>query len=211
LVTTVSFSDAGGGVAFQARRPKSTTGRSRESVSTVATSAVTVAPSSSLPPEGGAAVVNEKVRSAASESGGSMVSTSATPLAETVTVHASPAPKGAVGVIVKVVGPPETMTTWAPLVSHEIETAPLASVTGSSNPIVTTASVATPVAPSAGDVDTTDGALSDVQDCDAVAELRGEGAPATKSAAFESLSVQPPSARSAAAALPSTGAGPDPS
>jgi hypothetical protein len=45
----------------------------------------------------------------------------------------------------------------------------------------------------------------------AVEVLRGLGAPAVKSAALSSVSVQPPARRSTATALPPAGAGPDPS
>jgi hypothetical protein len=60
-------------------------------------------------------------------------------------------------------------------------------------------------------VESTPGAESVVQKWTGDAESRGFGAPATKSAAFESASAQPPFARRTAVVLLGAGAGPEPS
>jgi len=86
--------------------------------------------------------------------------------------------------------------------------APL-TVTGSLKVMPMLASSGTPVAPSAGRVEATCGPVAHGASGDDV--LRGAGAPAAKSAALLSVSVQPPSARKAAVVLLSVGAAPLPS
>src|SRR5919204_5033037 len=96
-------------------------------------------------------------------SGGSFVSWSVTFAAKTVTVHVSPWTKSLVGSSVKVVGPPLTVALWPSLVPHEIEYQLPVTSTGSLNVIETFELTATPVAPFAGVVLATPGAVSAVQ------------------------------------------------
>ena len=104
--------------------------------------------------------MKEKTRSAAIVSGGSSASVSLTPWSSTVTVQVSPTAKSVTGSSVYAASAPESANAWAPLVAHEIENDAADTVTGSLNVMPTFAVVATAVAPAAGVVLATDGALS---------------------------------------------------
>src|SRR6187401_3304635 len=106
-----------------------------------------------------AAVVKLKVESAFGLSGGSVVSSSDTPVLETVTLHNSPGAKSTAGFTVQVVLPASAVAESActPELAHEIEKAP-AAPTGSLKVAETLASTGTAVALSAGAVDCTVGA-----------------------------------------------------
>src|SRR5919199_1051619 len=140
-------------------------------------------------------------------SGGSLVSWSLTFAAKTVTVQVSLDAKSAVGSSVKVVGPPLTAAVWEPLVPQEIEYQEPLTFTGSLKVIETLAFTATSVAPFAGVVLETDGATSPWNANVGNERLRGFGAPAVKSAAVLSVSVQPLPFRSAAVVFVSAGVG----
>ncbi len=96
-------------------------------------------------------------------SGGSLASWSLTCAATIVTVQLSPAAKSAVGSRVKVVGPPETVAAWAPLVVHVMPNQLPATSTGSEKVMARLALIACWVAPLAGVVAETDGAWSIVK------------------------------------------------
>ena len=113
-----------------------------------------------------------------------------------VTVQVSLFAKSTLGLSVKVVGPPDSAAAWPPLVAQLIENHDPATVTGSENVIETLLVVAMLVAPSAGDVAVTVGAVSA-----APTLLSGSGGPAVKSALLLSVSVAPPAARIAAVVL----------
>src|SRR5919199_6363067 len=140
-------------------------------------------------------------------SGGSFVSWSLTFAAKTVTVQVSLVAKSTVGSSVKVVGPPLAVAEWPPLVPQEIEYQEPLTFTGSLKVIETFALVATSVAPFAGVVLATDGATSPWQSNVGNDRFRGFGAPAVKSAALLSVSVQPLPFRSAAVVFVSAGVG----
>src|SRR5437763_9087545 len=144
-------------------------------------------------------------------SGGSCVSWSVTSAANTVTLHVSPVAKSVVGSSVKVTGPPETVALWLPLVAHEIEYQPSTAFTGSLKVIEMFESTATFVAPFAGVVLATVGAVSPLQLKVGERRFRGVGAPATKSLALLSVSWQPLLLRSAAVVFERVGAGAAPS
>ena len=101
------------------------------------------------------------------------------------------------------IGPPDTLAGWVPLLAHTIENQSPVAATGSLNEIDTLEPSPTPVALSAGVVDSTVGAGSTVG--------RGVGVPAVKSAALSSVSVAPSSSRSAAVVLVRVGAAAGPS
>ena len=109
---------------------------------------------------GGAATVKLNASSAAMASGGSTTSWSVTAAPVTATLQVSPVARSTAGSSVKAVGPPETVAAWAPLVAQVRVRAPAARSTGSVNVTVGLTSAATPVAPSAGVVDWTAGAVS---------------------------------------------------
>src|SRR5919199_5877368 len=111
-------------------------------------------------------------------SGGSFVSWSVTFAAKTVTVQVSPWTKSLVGSSVKVVGPPLTVALWPSLVPHEIEYQLPATSTGSLNVIEMFALTETSVAPLAGVVLATDGAVSLGQMKTGLRRGGGAGAPA---------------------------------
>src|SRR5919202_2763050 len=140
-------------------------------------------------------------------SGGSFVSWSLTLAAKTVTVQVSLAAKSEDGSSVKVVGPPLTVALCEPLVPQEIEYQEPLTFTGSLKVIETFAFTATSAAPFAGVVLETDGATSPWQSNVGNDRLRGFGAPAVKSAALLSVSVQPLPFRSAAVVFESAGVG----
>src|SRR5262245_16506225 len=93
-------------------------------------------------------------------SGGSFASWSATRLATIVTVHSSLKPKSAVGSSVKVVGPPLTEAVCEPLLAQEIVYQLPDTLTASLNVTLTFELSGTPVAPFAGFVLLTLGAVS---------------------------------------------------
>jgi hypothetical protein len=101
-----------------------------------------------------------------------------------VTVQLSFGAKAGDAVSVNVVGPPDTVAVWLPLpVQAMVNHAP-ATFTGSLKVTLMVALVATPTAPAAGTVVVTAGALSEGQVATGLAELRGVGSPAAKSAPF---------------------------
>src|SRR3954470_10994701 len=106
-------------------------------------------------------------------SGGSSASMSATCPALTVTVHVSFTPKLTSGSSVYVCGPPLCVAVWEPVEAHEIEYQPAAAFTGSLNVIETFVPAGTSVAPFAGVVADTDGAVSTSQKLGGLSELRG--------------------------------------
>src|SRR5712691_1762294 len=108
---------------------------------------------------GGSTVAKLHVSSPAMVSGGSIVSWSDTWAPTIVTVHVSPWTKLTSGSRANVVGPPETVAVWEPLVPHEIEYQAPVTFTGSLNVTATFASTATPVAPLAGERAVTVGAV----------------------------------------------------
>ncbi len=139
------------------------------------------------------------------------MSTSWIIVAETVTVQTSPGEKSIAlsSVYVRLSAEKDTAGERKPD-GHAIENASTSALTGSLKPTITFAFVATPVAPFEGVVEVTLGASSGggvPHGAAAVAELRGAGSPAVKSVAFESVSVQPWSARTAAVEAASVGAG----
>ncbi len=138
------------------------------------------------------------------------MSTSWISVAVTVTVQVSPGAKSTPLSSVYVCRSAEKETAGERKPDGQaIENASTSAVTGSLKPTITFAFVATPVAPPVGVVDVTIGPTSGggvPHGAAVVAEFRGAGAPAVKSAAFESVSVQPWSARSAAVAAESVGA-----
>src|SRR5919201_53054 len=124
-------------------------------------------------------------------SGGSFVSWSVTFAAKTVTVQVSPWTKSVPGSRVNVVGPPLTVALCPSLVPHEIEYQLPVTSTGSLNVIETFELTGTSVAPFAGVVLATPGAVSAVQLKVGLRRLRGFGAPTAKSAELLSVSVHP--------------------
>ena len=139
------------------------------------------------------------------------MSTSWIIVAVTVTVQASPGVKSIAlsSVYVRLSTDEDTAGERKPD-GHAIENASTSALTASLKTTVTVAFVATPVSPFAGVVEVTVGPTSGggvPHGAAAVAELRGAGSPAVKSAAFESVSVQPCSARTAAVEAASVGAG----
>src|SRR5919204_4288498 len=144
-------------------------------------------------------------------SGGSFVSWSVTFAAKTVTVQVSPWTKSVPGWGVNVVGPPLTVALWPPLVPHEIEYQLPVTSTGSLNVIEMFALTATSVAPFAGVVLATDGAVSLGQVKTGLRRVRGAGAPAVKSAPLLSVSWQPELLRKSAVVFEIVGAGAAPS
>src|ERR671937_302530 len=144
-------------------------------------------------------------------SGGSFVSWSVTLAAKTVTVQVSPWTKSALGSSVKVVGPPLTDAVWPSLVPHEIEYQLPVTSTGSVKVMEMFALTATSVAPFAGEVLATAGAVSLPQIWVGVRVVRGAGAPATKSAPLLSVSWQPPLLRKSAVVFEIVGAAEAPS
>ena len=100
---------------------------------------------------------------------------------------------------------------WGPLELQEIEYQPSETLTGSLKLIVTFASRETPVAPAAGVLVATDGALSPPQKNGSAVLLRGFGDPTLKSVAWLSVSVQPWLFLSAAVVLLRVAVGPLPS
>ncbi len=112
---------------------------------------------------GAASVVKLKVKSTAMLSGGSMVSTSVICVATTVVVQVSPGAKSALGLMVKVVGPPVTtvlalVTFRTPLVGQFTWNQSPATLTGSLKAMVRL--LVTPVAPLLGMVLVTAGGVS---------------------------------------------------
>jgi hypothetical protein len=158
-------------------------------------------------------VVKVNEWSAAIVSGGSIRSTSWTPASSIVTVQLSFEAKSASGSSVYVVGPPVTVAVCRPDVLHEIVCHGSTTVTGSLNVTVMLLSPATSLAPFAGLVLDTEGALSATtsQKCRKDNEFRGAGVAALKSAPLLSVSVQPPFARNAAVVFESVGAAAGPS
>src|SRR3954451_13686118 len=128
-------------------------------------------------------------------SGGSIESVSVTPAACTVRVHESPSARVPAGSTVYVVGPPAVVSAWSPEVEQDSANVPAATSTGSLKVTLSFASWLTPVAPAAGLLPVTVGAVSVGMPPHGVAGealLAGAGGPATKSCALSSLSVQPP-------------------
>src|ERR687891_1829378 len=140
-------------------------------------------------------------------SGGSSASWSDTCAADTVTVHVSAKAKSASGLSVNDVGPPVASAVCTPLAPHEIEYQLPVTSTGSLKVIVMFASRATPVAPLAGVLLATEGAVSASQTCGSTVLLRGLGAPTLKSALLLSVSAQPSLFLSAAVVLLSVAVG----
>ena len=103
---------------------------------------------------------------------------------------------------------PDAVSAWVPDASQVSAAKPSSTATGSENVTDRSLSGATPIAPSAG---VEDASVSPPQAVTGDAELPGAGAAAVKSAALESVSLQPPSARTAAVVAESPGAGPAPS
>src|SRR5256885_12943223 len=143
--------------------------------------------------------------------GGSRVSWSVTSEATTVTVHLSEKSKSVVGSSVNVAGPPLWAAVCEPLIAHETVYHAVETFTGSLNVIVIFVLKPTSLAPASGELAVTTGALSPVQKWKGDAVFRGFGAPAAKSIAFLSESVQPLSARRSAVVLLGGGAAAPPS
>src|SRR4029077_4796267 len=122
---------------------------------------------------------------------GAIPSLSVTPEARIVTVQVSPGVKSPVGSIVNELSPALVTPACAPLTPQAIVNQLAAVVTASLKLTVMFALVVTLDAPFEGDVEVTDGAESPPQECAAVALLRVAGAPALKSVALLSVSMQP--------------------
>src|SRR3954462_3837231 len=109
----------------------------------------------------GLAVVNEKLTSAAMESGGSLTSVSVIPAAATVTLQVDPDGSGAAGVSVNVLaGDALCVNAWGEPAGHSIANASDAAVTLSLKLMTTVEVTGTLLAELAGVVVMTDGALS---------------------------------------------------
>jgi hypothetical protein len=112
---------------------------------------------------------------------------------------------------VNVVGPPVTAALCDPLKAQLIAYHAPETVTGSLKVTDTSASTGTLEVPFAGEVAVTDGARSALQSVLGLTLLRGVGAPAMKSLALLSVSVQPPSTRRTLVVLLGAGVAPGPS
>src|SRR5262245_65083868 len=108
------------------------------------------------------AAVNPAVKLTVMLSGGSCPSWSVTALATTVNVHDSPLAKSTSGLIVNVVGPPETAAVCGPEAIQRMLNHDPVTFTGSLNVTVMLWSGGTFVAPFAGTVLTTVGASSPI-------------------------------------------------
>src|SRR5512140_2366600 len=139
-------------------------------------------------------------------SGGSTGSVSVACAAATVTTQLALFGSAAAGVSVKVVaGETVCVNPWGAPSQFRVKAD--AALTLSLNVTVIVEVTGTAVAPVTGEVLVTAGAVSPpAHGASGVAELRGAGVPAEKSARFESVSVQPLAARSAAVVFARVGA-----